>query len=104
MTRYAVEPKERQFFRGYGFLSIAKNLGNRFGDKLLKQGQETAKIVGKRALNKTAEATGDLIGNKIADKITRQAKQEPTQEPKQVQIPSEKRQQIIDELRLIPGI
>ena len=100
MTRYAVEPKERQFFRGYGFLSIAKNLGNRFGDKLLKQGQETAKIVGKRALNKTAEATGDLIGNKIADKITRQSKQA----PKQVQIPSEKRQQIIDELRLIPGI
>ena len=75
MTRYAVEPRERQFFRGYGFLSIAKNLGNRFGDKLLKQGQETAKIVGKRALNKTAEATGDLIGIKIADKITRQAKQ-----------------------------
>ena len=104
MTRYAVEPKERQFFRGYGFLSIAKNLGNRFGDKLLKQGQETAKIVGKRALNKTAEATGDLIGNKIADKITGQTKQASTEPLKQVQIPSEKRQQIIDELRLIPGI
>ena len=107
MTRYAVEPRERQFFKGYGFLSIAKNLGTRFGDKLLKQGQETAKIVGKRALNKTAEATGDLIGNKIADKITATQSNRSAQ-PKQIpplkQIPPEKRQQIIDELRLIPGI
>lgn len=98
MTRYAVEPRERQFFKGYGFLSITKNLGN----KLLKQGQETAKIVGKRALNKTAEATGDLIGNKIADKITKQSNK--PDKPEIKQIPLEKRQQIIDELRLIPGI
>ena len=96
MTRYAIEPRERQFFKGYGFLSITKNLGN----KLLKQGQETAKIVGKRALNKTAEATGDLIGNKIADKITSGK----PDKPEIKQIPLEKRQQIIDELRLIPGI
>ena len=101
MTRFAVEPRERRFFKGYGFLSIAKNLGSRFGDKLLKQGQETAKTIGKRALNKTAEATGDLIGNKIADKITKPAPSKPAQ---QIQIPPDKRQQIIDELRLMPRI
>ena len=28
------------------------------------------KTASKRAIQKTAEATGDLIGNKIADKIT----------------------------------
>ena len=28
------------------------------------------KTASKRAIKKTAEATGDLIGNKIADKIT----------------------------------
>ena len=32
------------------------------------------KTATKRAIQKTAEATGDLIGNKIADKITRISK------------------------------
>ena len=38
---------------------------------LLKKSATNAfKISGKRAIQKTAKATGDLIGNKIADKIT----------------------------------
>ena len=32
------------------------------------------KTTSKRAIQKTAEATGDLIGNKIADKITSASK------------------------------
>ena len=32
----------------------------------------------KRAIQNTAEATGDLIGNKIADKITNTSKKSPT--------------------------
>ena len=35
------------------------------------------KIASKRAIQKTAEATGDLIGNKIADKITSVSKKKP---------------------------
>ena len=35
---------------------------------------DAIKTVSKRAIQKTAEATGDLIGNKIADKITRVSK------------------------------
>ena len=35
------------------------------------------KIASKRAIQKTAEATGDLIGNKIADKITSVSKEKP---------------------------
>ena len=31
---------------------------------------DAIKTVSKRAIQKTAEATGDLIGNKIADKIS----------------------------------
>ena len=31
---------------------------------------DALKIASKRAIQKTAEATGDLLGNKIADKIT----------------------------------
>ena len=51
----------------------------------------------KKLLEKTAEATGDLIGNKIADKITSICK---PKEIEEIYIPSEKRQQIIDDLRL----
>ena len=50
-----------------------------------------------------AEATGDLIGNKIADKITSIGKpkeKEKTKEIEEIYIPPEKRQQIIDDLRL----
>ena len=108
--RYSIEPRERCHFSGYGFLSIARRFGNKFGDKLIKQGQDTAKVLAKRALNKTAEATGDLIGNKIADKISRPKKvtqkntKEVTDDSREIYIPPDKRQQIIDELKLIPKI
>ena len=39
-------------------------------DTAKKQGTNFAKTVGKKIVQKSAEATGDLIGNKIADKIT----------------------------------
>ena len=64
-----------------------------------------------------AEATGGLIGNKIADKITSVSKKSSTElhsnelqnneandeseAPKERYISPEKRQQIIDELRLV---
>ena len=73
------------------------------------------KKASKRAVQKTAEATGDLIGNKIANKITSVSKKS-TRElqnngtevgveratPKKRYISPEERQQIIDELRLVP--
>ena len=37
---------------------------------LKKSTTDAIKTASKRAIHKTAEATGDLIGNKIADKIT----------------------------------
>ena len=54
---------------------------------------------------KAAEATGDLIENKIADKITSLGKtksdgKEKGKEEQEIYIPPEKRQQIIDDLRL----
>ena len=52
---------------------------------------------------KSAEATGDLIGNKIDDKITSlgnsKNKEKETNE-KEIIISPEKRQQIINDLRL----
>ena len=72
--RYSIEPKFRKYVKGYGFLSFAKNFGNKYGKKLMdtatKTGIDAAKTTSKRIVQKTVEATGDLIGNKIADKIT----------------------------------
>ena len=76
--RYSIEPRDRIYVKGYGFLSFAKNMGkslsNKYGQKLLdsakKSTTDAIKTASKRAIPKTAEATGDLIGNKIADKIT----------------------------------
>ena len=52
----------------------AKSLSNKYGQKLLdsarKSTTDAIKTASKRAIQKTAEGTGDLIGNKIADKIT----------------------------------
>ena len=71
--RYSIEPRERRYIEGYGFLSFARNLNNKYGQKLIdsakKSETDAFKIASKRAIQKTTEATGDLKGNKIADKI-----------------------------------
>ena len=86
---YSIEPREKRYVKGYGFLSfarhlgthsikVAKNLNNKYGQKLADSAKKSAtdafKIASKRAIQKTDEATGDLIGNKIADKITSYSK------------------------------
>ena len=100
--RYSTEPRFRKYVKGYSFLSFAKNFDNKYGKKLMDTATETgidvAKTTPKRLVQKTAEATGDLIGNKIADQITSIAK--PKEKEMEVYIPSEKRQQIIDDFRL----
>ena len=119
--RYSIEPRNRIYVKGYGFLFFAKNMGkslsNKYGQKLLDSAKKstTDAIKNKRAIQKTVEVAGDLIGNKIADKITnvsrKSAKELPNDEtdvdvkratPKKRYISSEERQQIIEELRLVP--
>ena len=94
---------------------IAKNLNNKYGQKLVDAAKKSAadalKIAGKRAIQKTAEASGDLVGNFIADKITSISKKKTESEPhsnvvsneilKERYISPQERQKIIDELRLI---
>ena len=78
MIRYSVQPRDRIFAKGYGFLPSAKNIGKnvsgKYGQKLLDHAKKSAtdalKTYSKRVIQKTAEATGDLIGDKIANKIT----------------------------------
>ena len=77
----------------------------------MQQKQENifAKTTSKRVIKKTSEDTGDLIGNKIADKITsigkpknKKEKDEINEmvETQEIYIPPEKREQIINALRL----
>ena len=103
--RYSTEPKFRKYVQEYGFLSLARKLGDRYGKKLIDAAAKTeidaAKTASKRVVQKTLEATGDLIANKIADKITSIGKtKEKTNKPEEIYIPPEKRQQIINDLRL----
>ena len=121
--RYSIEPKDRVYVKGYGFMSFAKNIGtylsNKYNQKLLdtakKSTTEATKTASKRAIQKTAEATDDLIGNKNADKITSVSKKSSKKLPKDETeedieitthkkryISPEEKQQIIDELRLVP--
>ena len=108
------------------FLSFAKNMGkslsNKYSQKLLdsteKSTTDDIKTSSKRAIQKTAEVTVDLIGKKIADKITSFSKKKSAKEllngdkikeedveittHKKRYISPEERQQVIDELRLVP--
>ena len=105
--RYSTQPKFRKYVKQYGFVSFARKVGDKYVKKLMdtatKAGIDAAKTASKRVVQKTAEAAGDLIGNKIADKITSIGKpkeKEKTKETEEIYIPPEKRQQIIDDLRL----
>ena len=122
--RYSIEPRDRIYVKRYGFLFFTKNKGKHVSDKYSQELLDSAKksttdainTASKRAIQKTAEATGDIIGNKIADKITSLSKNStkelqndeaeverasPKDAPKKRYISPEEIQQIIDELRLV---
>ena len=77
MTCYSIQPRDRIFVKGYGFLSLArymgknisKNLSTENSQKLLDHAKKSAadaiKTTSKRAIQKTAETTSDLTGNEI---------------------------------------
>ena len=105
--RYSTESRFRKYVKRYGILSFARKCGDKYGKKLMdtatKTGIDAAKTASKRVVQKTAEATEDLIGNKVAGKITSIGKpkeKEKTNKAEEIYIPPEKRQQIIDDLRL----
>ena len=112
--QYSIEPRERIYVEGSGFLSFARNLNNKYGQKLVDSPKKSAtdafKIAIKRVIQKTAEATGDLVGNTIANKI-RSTSKNPTSEPhpnvvnneipKERYLSPQERQKTIDKLRLI---
>ena len=93
---------------------MARNLTNKYGEKLLNSAKKSTtdaiKIASNRTIQNTAEKTGDLIGNKIQDKIISISKTSSKElhsqneneiEIRKKDISPEKRQQIIDEVRLV---
>ena len=115
--RYSIEPRDRVYVKGYGFMSFARSMSNKYGKKLVDTAKKSAtdaiKTASKRAIQKTAEEPGDLVGNKIADKITSISKKSTKKlpnidedaeltTPQKRYISPEEKQQIIDELRLVP--
>ena len=121
MTNW-IEPRDRIYVKGSGFLSFAKNMGKNlsyeYGQKLLDSAKKIYSRYDKNSIKKSnskkAEATGDFIGNKIADKITSVSKKSTNElqnnetegdveraTPKKRYISPKERQQIIDELRLV---
>ena len=118
--RYSIEPRDRIYVIGYGFLPFAKYMGksvsNKYGQKLLdstkKSTTDTIKTASKIVIQKSAEATGELIGNKIADKTTSMSKKSSNNNNndedveltihKKIYISPEERQHSINELRLVP--
>ena len=90
MTQYSVQPREKIFIKGYGFLSFAKNMSTNIGknatkyligkhsqkplDHAKQSSIDALKTTSKIVIQKTTEATSDLFGDKIADRITKVSK------------------------------
>ena len=91
-------------------MSFPRKSGDKHGKKLMdtatKRRKDAEKTACKRVVEKTTEATRDLIGSKIADTITSavkirtKEKENETNKRQQIYIPPEKRQQIINDLKL----
>ena len=85
--RYSFQPRDQLFLKGYGFLSLAKNMGKNIGKNIIKNVSGTwsqefldhakkyatdpLKISSRGVNQKTAEATGNLVSNKIAEAVAR---------------------------------
>ena len=41
--RYSIEPKDRRYVKGYGFLSFAKNIGKNISNKYSQKRDDSAK-------------------------------------------------------------
>ena len=107
--RYSTEPNYRKYVQGYGFLSFARKFGDKYGKKLMDTAIRKKIDAGKTASwfkassSKNCRSYRTFDGNKLANKITSLGKtksKEKEDERQEIYIPPEKRQQIIDDLRL----
>ena len=54
--RYSIEPRERRYVKGYGFMSFARNFIDKYGKSLMDKGinvsKKFSKTAGKKILKK----------------------------------------------------
>ena len=118
---YSIQPRDRIFVKGYGFLSLThnmrKNWSGKYSQTRLKHTKQSAtdalKTVSNRAIQKTEEAISSLTGNEIAGRIMKVSKTSTQISLKTVKHKHDKdtlkkiyecpeeRQKIIDDQRLI---
>ena len=74
--RYSIEPRDRRYVKGYGFLSFAKNIGKNISSKYSqkrvdspkKSGTDAIKSTSKRAIQKTDYKCFKKISERITFK------------------------------------
>ena len=62
-TRYSLEPSYRKYVHGHGFMSFAKNIGNKYSKKLLNKSIDVGKNMSnkyRKILDKSIDAGKDF--------------------------------------------
>ena len=67
--RYSIEPRERRYVKGYGFLSFAKNIGRNLINEYGKNLFDTAKNSATDALKIERQKERQQERQKIIDKL-----------------------------------
>ena len=77
--RYSLEPHYRRYVQGPGFMSFARNIGNKYGkkiiDKSLDVGKSKKQKYGKKILDNSLSAAKDfakMAGKKVLTKVQKQ--------------------------------
>ena len=65
MPRYSIEPRTGKYVKGFGFLSFARILLNKYRKKLSDAVLNALKTAPKKVSHKVAGATGEFIGDKL---------------------------------------
>ena len=50
--RYSIEPRERRYVKGYGFLSFARSFSDKYSKYLIDKGIDVSKKIAKTASKK----------------------------------------------------
>ena len=82
MMRYSTEPRDQIFIKDYGFLSFAKNISKKIGGSISKN-------------------LSSKYSQKMLDHLKTKNIEDDKEMLKEMYISPEKRQQIIEDLRLI---
>ena len=77
--RYSLEPSYRRYVQGQGFMSFAKNIGNKYGKKLFDKsidiGKSMERKYGKKTLDNSLSAGkgfAKIAGKKVLTKVLKQ--------------------------------